>query len=170
MQGAFLRHAHMEGAILIRANMAGTNLKHTHLEAAVFDYSMLTGTVAELNDLTKANLHGSLNRGGMLRYVNLKRARFDRYTDFRDVFLDGSVNMSAEFRAQMGDPCQWVQEVLDDEKFYRHWRGWVETRQPLKKENHWEEFAPEEYHHVDPISPPPGCGWKSNLGPNLGGP
>ncbi len=162
MEGAVLSGAQMEGAVLSGAQMEGANLDGAQMEAAVFDFSELTGTPDAINVLFATNLSMSTNIGGMLRFVDLSRIELDPETDFRNSFLDASVTITPEFRAQMGNPCQWVRDVItDDDAFYGHWRGWIEVHPDPPFSDTWSVIAPEGFENVTAIQPPPGCEWKT---------
>ena len=82
--------------------------------------------------------------------------------DFRNAFLDGSVSVTEEFRAQMGAPCQWVTGVIaDDADFYGRWRGSIEARPDDVIFERWAEVATEAFRNAPAIPPPPGCAWKT---------
>lgn len=167
MQKANLRRAQMQGVNLTRAKMQETELTGAQLQGAKFNFSILTGSPKETNDLKKANLSKSANRGGALRFVDLSSAIFDSMTDFRNAFLDGSVALHQDFRTQMGNPCQWVNKVVeDDATFYGYWRGWVEANSSAPKSDKWNRIAPREYQNVTAIPPPEGCTWKTGPMPD----
>ena len=82
--------------------------------------------------------------------------------DFRNAFLDGSVSVTEEFRAQMGAPCQWVTGVIaNDADFYGRWRGSIEARPDDVIFERWAEVATEAFRNAPAIPPPPGCAWKT---------
>lgn len=161
MDGRVLGFAQMEGANLSRSQMDGADLSGAQIERALLHFSQLTGTVQSMNELKSTNLSGSINDGGMLRFADMSDVVFDEVTDFRNAFLDGSVTMTPAFRAQMGEPCQWVEAVLEDNAFYGHWRGWVDAKSPASLFESWATIAPDAYRDVTPIPPPPGCTWKT---------
>ncbi|MDW3221892.1 MAG: pentapeptide repeat-containing protein [Paracoccaceae bacterium] len=168
MEGADLRRAQMEGADLRRAQMEGADLRRAQMERAMFDYTRLTGVKTAYIHLQETNLSMSTNHGGMLRFVDLTGADFDGGTDFRNAFLDGSVRMTDAFRQQMGDPCQWHDDVIeDDEIFYGRWRGWIEVG-PFNTYalQIWESIAPEGFEGVEAIEPDQGCTWKTGPMPD----
>jgi len=159
------RWAKMQATLLIRAQMQGTNLSRAMLEEANFSNSFLAGTVKRKNTLHYSNLSASLNAGGALRFVDLRDILFDQATDFRNAFLDGSVQMTDAFRDQMGTPCQWAgePEPLSDKVFFGRWRGWIEhTTNPNPPLLGWSIMAPEGFKDVTPIAPPDGCEWKTD--------
>jgi uncharacterized protein YjbI with pentapeptide repeats len=127
MQGADLSGAQMEGADLSGAQMEGADLSGTQMEGAALHYAQLTGAADDHKILYDTNLSMSIIGGGMLRFVDLTTVQFDETTDFRNAFLDGSVAMTAAFRDQMGQPCQWATEPLNDAAFHARWRGWIEV-------------------------------------------
>jgi hypothetical protein len=100
--------------------------------------------------------------------VDLTCAQFDAQTDFRNAFLDGSVSITPAFRAQMGDPCQWVETVIDDDaEFYGRWRGWVEAKPDAGFLESWRSVGPGAWRGVEAIPPPPGCSWKTEPMPGM---
>ncbi|MFK7881102.1 pentapeptide repeat-containing protein [Roseobacter sp.] len=168
MDRADLRRAKLEGASLGDAQMERANLRGAQMEGSVFDYSQMTGKPSDVSYLVETNLSMSTNNAGMLRFVDLTEVVFDPQTDFRNVFLDRSVTMTPTFRAQMGNPCQWAQERLDDAVFYAQWRGWVEAIPEPQWFIAWEYIAPAAYRDVTPTPPPPGCTWKTGPMPDAG--
>lgn len=175
MRGASLMGAKMEGVDLSRAQMQGVVLVATRMHRVKFDFSLLTGSADDVNVLDSTNLSGATNQGGALRFVDLNKIVFDRETDFRNAFLDGSVNVNMAFREQMGSPCQWSPEPLPDEEFYGRWRGWVESspgieinwpedlkidgEETLYARPDWKALAPVRWQDVPAIAPPAGCEW-----------
>jgi uncharacterized protein YjbI with pentapeptide repeats len=158
--------AHMEGVDLRGAQMKEANFRGAQMEGAMFDYSELTGTSDKINTLFATNLSRSANKGGLLRFVDLTEANFDAETDFRNAFLDGSVAMTETFRAQMGNPCQWATEIIDNgSDLYGRWRGWIEARSHTgvteSPSKGWTFIAPPGFENVTAIPPPPGCTWKT---------
>lgn len=158
MEEAFLRGAQMEGVNLELARMPVVDLKRAQLQGANFSFSSLTGREDAQNSLDQTNLSRSINNGGMLRFVDLTDAEFDSATDFRNAFLDASVTMTGSFRTQMSSPCQWSDEKLGKTEFYGRWRGWVEAGPSSPS---WSDISPKGFEDVTPISPPPGCAWKT---------
>lgn len=165
---ATLRGARMVGANLSEAQMEGANLSGAQIEGADLNFSILTGRKDRPSFLSNTNLGRSINQGGMLRFVDLTGAEFDSDTDFRNAFLDGSVVMTNDFRDQMGRPCQWADQRLDDAAFFGRWRGWIEARGTHKLDS-WSMNAPEGFEDVTPILPPEGCGWKTGPMPGAEG-
>lgn len=162
LRDALLRGAKLENANLRHAKILGTDLSGAQLQGANFDYSALTGEAIKTNELRFTNLSKSVNNGGMLRHVNLETIIYDQETDFRNAFLDDSVIMTKEFRAQMGNPCQWINTTLiEDSVFYGHWRGWIEASPSMSNLVEWSVISPKGYRNVEAIPPDPGCGWKS---------
>lgn len=167
LTGANLSGAQMEGAFLWGAQMEGADLWAAQMEGAIFDYAKLTGVKAAYILLQETNLSMSANNGGMLRFVDLTGAEFDGSTDFRNAFLDGSVRMTDAFRQQMGKPCQWHNDVIeDDATFYGRWRGWIEAAPSNVDPPHWEWIAPEGFEGVEAIKPDQGCAWKTGPMPD----
>jgi hypothetical protein len=116
--------------------------------------------------LDDTNLSASTNDGGALRYVELRPARFDRSTDFRNAFLDSSVDVPHVLEERAGRPCQWAWArdanggaPLTNVQFYSMWRGWLQTDQDFF-DGTWRSIAPA-WDAVTPVSPPPGCTWKT---------
>jgi uncharacterized protein YjbI with pentapeptide repeats len=166
MQGADLTRAQMQAADLFEAQLQGAILIQTQMQAAALHYTQVTGARNRPSILKETNLSMATNNGGMLRFVDLRPAISDKATDFRNTFLDGTVTMTEAFRVQMGDPCQWVKEPLEDAEFYARWRGWIYLG---KLYDEWENMSvPDHYRDITPIlPPPPGCEWKT--GPMLAG-
>ncbi|MEP5091932.1 MAG: pentapeptide repeat-containing protein, partial [Paracoccaceae bacterium] len=163
LQRADLSNAQMQGASFSLTQMEETTLADAQLQKAALRYTQMTGTSDHLSVFTNTNLNGTINRGGMLRFVDLRLAVFDKDTDFRNTFLDGTVKMTESFRNQMGSPCQWVAVVLDEAEFYGRWRGWSQLG---GLEDDWQTMSvPDAYREIDPINPPLGCAWKT--GPML---
>ncbi|MEM9577160.1 MAG: pentapeptide repeat-containing protein [Pseudomonadota bacterium] len=155
-----LYKARMEQASLIQTTMDRAILGEANLMATELIYTRLMGTRDRVTSLQGTDLRGSVMMGGMIRYVELSGITFDEQTDFRNVFLDGSVSMTPELRAQMGYPCQWVdRELTDDAEYYGYWRGWVETAPAYIWPMLWEFVAPEPFRNVPAIAPPEGCMW-----------
>lgn len=92
-------------------------------------------------------------------------AAFDRQSDWRNVFLDASVEVPPELRQWMGDPCQWRwaetyrddNGPLSDAEFFGMWRGWLERAQDQLIT--WEQYAPDRWREVPAIAPPSECTW-----------
>ena len=122
-------------------------------------YAQLTGAPDRPAVLDITDLSMAINNGGMLRFVDLRRAIFDEATDFRNTFLDGTVKVTEAFRDQMGNPCQWVNAPLDDSEFYARWQGWIFSGPTPKS---WLFVSvPDACQDITPIPPPPGCEWKT---------
>ncbi len=86
----------------------------------------------------------------------------DKATDFRNTFLDGTVEMTDAFRDQMGYPCQWIEEVLGEEEFYARWLGWIKAGPSFRRSFSLNSIRfPDAYREITPIPPPPGCEWKT---------
>lgn len=173
MEGANFSGAEMEETYLYKAQMERASFIQTTIDKAVlgealmvraeFIYSRLFGTKNQVTYLQGTDMRGSVMMGGMIRNAELSEIIFDEQTDFRNVFLDGSVGMTPELRAQMGDPCQWVDaRVTDDVEFYGYWRGWVEAAPEHIWPMPWEFVAPEAFKDVAAIPPLSGCVWKTD--------
>lgn len=177
MQGAIFRDAQMQRVNLRGAPLEGVDLTGAQMQGAMLDYLRITGIGTLLRG---TDLRGATNHGGMLRNVDLSEVIFDGETDFRNVFLDGSVTLPDGFAEQMGNPCQWVQdEVLSDGEFLGRWRGWIEnepetglTRIPGDDEFKrlgWKLVGQDSEHpeqsgediQVLPIPPPETCTWQT---------
>lgn len=155
----------MQGADLTEARMQKANLVWAEMQGSQFDYNLLTGQADDQIFLDDTNLTASINNGGAVRFVNMRGATFDRKTDFRNAFLDGSVTLPDGFAEQMAcarsaadcaekRPCHWPSETLSDEQFYGTWRTWVERRA-----NIWPIVAPAEWRDVKPQPIPKDCQW-----------
>ncbi len=156
LDGATLDHAQMEETSLNFAKMAGTKLTNTYLERANLSYSYMTSPKGHFANMIDANLTAAINEGGALRAMSLQGVKFSPLTDFRNVFLDGSVVVPDGFAAQMGHPdarpCQWITTTLNDAEFFAIWRWWV-LRNPGYttefSEQMWIEFvAPDRWKDV----------------------
>jgi uncharacterized protein YjbI with pentapeptide repeats len=186
LQRANLRETNLRGAILVGANMheadlsgaqlQKANLRAARLNGATLDFTVITGDPAAENvrlspelrmsrnipGLASIDLSMATNNGGMLRFVDMTEIVFDDATDFRNVFLDGSVSMTAEFRARMGNPCQWVdRRIEDDAEFYGRWRGWIEAARDDLYAPDWKSLAPSGFEDVEAVRPSPFCKWKT---------
>lgn len=162
LQNADLFRAQLSGASLRRAWLRGARLVGANMRDAELSFSLITGNRTEPSRLTGVNFAGSKNEGGALRFVDVREAEFDSNSDWRNVFLDGSVAVPPDFRESLNSPCQWSAEPLLDEEFFGRWRGWLNANPKLNMENPilgWRAIAPEEWHDVAPISPPEGCVW-----------
>ncbi|ANB35178.1 hypothetical protein A6024_14375 [Rhodovulum sulfidophilum] len=159
MEGANFFEAQMKGADLFGAQMEGANLFGVQMEGADLSMSFSTGVRFEPLIIQSANLRAVTNDGGALRFADFRSVTFNEKTDFRNVFLDGSVQITDGFRKQMGDPCQWHADVLNDEEFFGRWRGWVEASG--KGKTYWPWVSPAGLSDVAAIPPPDGCTWKT---------
>ncbi|WP_306116562.1 MULTISPECIES: pentapeptide repeat-containing protein [unclassified Roseovarius] len=156
LDGATLDHAQMESTALNFAKMAGTKLTNTYLERANLSYSYLSSPEGHFANMIDANLSATINEGGALRAMSLQGAKFSRLTDFRNVFLDGSVTVPEDFAAQMGRPlarpCQWVSATLSDPDFFSIWRWWILQNPSYStafNDQMWHEFvAPQGWEDV----------------------
>lgn len=133
LHGAQLQDANLFEAQLQEANLHGAQLQEVfligaQLQGSTWPYAILTGTAANSILPLWTNLSASTNNGGALRFVDLSHARFDLRTDWRNVFLDGSVTGPSFKRiAGRGTPCQWVDRVItDDAAFMALWRWWFD--------------------------------------------
>ncbi|MBL3554242.1 pentapeptide repeat-containing protein [Rhodovulum sulfidophilum] len=159
LEGADLSWAHLEWADLTGAQLEGANLSLVQLEGADLSMSFLTGVRFELLIIQSLNLRAVTNDGGALRFADFRSVTFNEKTDFRNAFLDGSVQITDGFRKQMGDPCQWHADVLSDEEFFGRWRGWVEASENISL--YWQGRSPEVWSDVAAIPPADGCTWKT---------
>lgn len=131
----------MEGADLSFAKMKGVKLRFAQMQMAEFSYSYLTGDNEPRNAAEGWDLSGSLNKGGALRNIDLTEVKWDKTTDFRNVFFDGSVVVPDALFAQMGYPCQITHKVLDDKEFFLRWSKWIQNKDNPKIPK-WSEVAP----------------------------
>lgn len=142
LEGAKLDRAQLEESALNFANMAGVKLYGTHLEGADLSYSFLSSPADHSAILKDANISAATNNGGALRDLSLEGVIFDPNTDFRNVFLDGTVSVPEDFARQMGRPasrpCQWVEDPLSDAEFFSIWRWWI-----LKNDSYTRKFNTE---------------------------
>ncbi|OLS51318.1 hypothetical protein BV392_04425 [Rhodovulum sulfidophilum] len=160
MERAVLIDAQMEGADLSVVQMEGANLSGAQMEGADLSMSFLTGVRFEPLIIQSANLRAVTNGGGALRFADFRSVTFNEETNFRNAFLDGSVQITDGFRKQMGDPCQWHADVLSDEEFFGRWRGWLEASGMDSR--HWSNISPAGWSDVASIAPPEGCVWKTS--------
>ncbi|BAQ67844.1 Pentapeptide repeat-containing protein [Rhodovulum sulfidophilum] len=159
MEGVDLRWAQMAGVDLSGARMAGVDLRGVQMAGANLTMSFLESGQFEPSEFPSMNLQGVTNYGGALRSVDLRDATFDETTDFRNAFLDGTVQTSDSFREQMGNPCQWHADVLSDEEFFGRWLGWLEASE--NGSVGWQQFLPIAWRNVAAIAPPDGCVWQT---------
>ncbi|MBL3596585.1 pentapeptide repeat-containing protein [Rhodovulum sulfidophilum] len=156
---ADLRNARLNGADLRSAQLKRVKLLQVQMERANLSRSFLTGAPTESLLLQLTNLAAAENNGGAVRFADLRGAVFDEETDFRNAFMDGSVQVSDGFRQQMADPCQWHADTLSDEEFFGRWRGWIEATGGASSD--WPLVAPSGWLEVRAIPPPEGCVWKT---------
>lgn len=158
LEGANVRRAQMEGADLLGAQMGGVDLRGAQMEGADLSFSKLMGMADHVIVLQDTVLDAAVNNGGALRFVDLSPAISNPASDFRNSFGDASVVLP-DFIGEDDRPCQWARgDPLPDEAFYARWRGWIELF-PGGGENIWRSNAPEGWHDVQPVPPPPGCTW-----------
>lgn len=181
LRWADLSNSNLEGTYLLNAKIAGANFG-----SAILDHSLISGrpgkSVSFFGPLflgLPTNLVKARNSGGAIRFADMRRAKFDSLTDFRNVFLDGSVLYEKRFASQMSfpneKPCQWVKEILIDEDFFGIWRWWNQQREPHLI---WESFSPKKWKEVAPASPelrakygiPDDCAWKTGPLKTFSGP
>jgi uncharacterized protein YjbI with pentapeptide repeats len=164
MEGASLSGAQMEGANLSWAQMEEVNLRGAQMEGADLSYSHLTGKEDRKSLLQSTNFSASRNNGGALRFLDMTEIVFDGRTDFRNAFMDGSVELTDAFRMQLGDQCQSrLDTVLSDEEFYGRWLGWLLAEPDSLSTQLVRWYLPAKWKDVEPIAPDPGCVWKPPL-------
>ena len=157
LDAANLRWAQLERADLRTAIMVGTDLSIANLTEADLSYSLLSGSADQPNVLFFTVLSASKNEGGALRYVDFTHAQIDHQTDFRNVFMDGSVIVPETMREMFGDQCQSrLEEILSDEEFYGRWIGWFQQSRDWRVSF----TVPAKWRNVTPIPPDPDCFWK----------
>lgn len=145
-------------ATLVEARLLSVDLDWAYLQQADISRSYMAGHKGEHTRLSGTNFEATKNLGGAIRYVEATEAIFDYRTDWRNTFLDGTVNLPEQLRRRLGRPCQWTEKKLDDEQFFGFWRGWVEHGTA----HDWKRLPiPTEFKNVTPIPPPPGCEWKT---------
>ncbi|MBL3587675.1 pentapeptide repeat-containing protein [Rhodovulum sulfidophilum] len=160
LEGADIFETQLEGIYIIETQLEGADLSWAQLEGADLSMSFLTGVRFEPLIIQSANLRAVTNNGGALRFADFRSVTFNEKTDFRNAFLDGSVQITDDFRKQMGDPCQWHADVLSDEEFFGRWRGWIEASG--KVATPWWLISPAGWSDVAAIPPPDGCVWKTS--------
>lgn len=136
MPQAILRRALMEKTNLFSAKLDGADLRGaimqdvilngTKLHGANIGFAGIFGSDFLETTLSVTNLAATQASGTALRYVDLTQAEWDEKTDFRNAFLDASVTVSDDFRARMGNPCQWLSERLGYREFHSVWRWWID--------------------------------------------
>ncbi|WP_146346879.1 pentapeptide repeat-containing protein [Phaeobacter marinintestinus] len=173
LSNAHLDRADLRGAKLVAVNLLGASMvntvfANTELTGSKLDLSYMAGSENNPLDLGGVDLSSSTNEGGALRHVDLYGAIFDDNTDWRNVFLDGSVEVPLELERSMNFPCQWewarnhYSKLLQTEQlFFSQWRGWL-SRLPDWQPSYWSDIAPKEWHDVQPVYPPEHCLWKTN--------
>ncbi|MDU9003449.1 pentapeptide repeat-containing protein [Sedimentitalea todarodis] len=168
MQGANLSWAQMQGANLSWAQMQGADLSGAQMQEANLSWALLTGTLENPNIASATNLSASINNGGALRFVDLRSAKIDALTDWRNAFFDGSVLVPNDRKNQIGQPCLWRwiaknPDPLPDKEYFGRWRGWL-TLYPAWDDDYWSWLSsvPKDWRDVAAIPPPPGCIWHSD--------
>ncbi|WP_172329252.1 pentapeptide repeat-containing protein [Mangrovicoccus sp. HB161399] len=161
LQGAVLEGVRMQEADLSEANIQNAKLREAELERADLSRSLLTGTGETSSSLHSANLKSSVNQGGAARFADLSRAAFNDRTDWRNAFIDGSVDLPSGFPIPIVRACGWITQAIEDDlEFYGKWRGWHEAG-PLSR-IWWDLFAPDAWRDAPAIPPPPGCDWDTS--------
>ena len=157
-----LRWAALHRAQMERAVISNSDLRNAQMRQANLGYAFLAGTPEAPLDMRLADLSASRNQGGAFRDALLDEVEFDRMTDFRNAFLDGSVAVDDTFRARMGMPCQWEPQVLlDDAAYFGRWRWWFDASRDKASFEEWQLVAPPDWRDV-PVNPgPEGCAWKT---------
>ncbi len=120
--------ADFANAKLWKSEFIQSRLNDVNLHGTELSFTFFQGTEAEPITFAKADLTASVNHGGALRYLDLRDMTFDALTDFRNVFLDGTVLLPKGFADAMGTPCQWSTERLSDEEYFGRWRWWIESK------------------------------------------
>lgn len=157
LEGASLNLAGMEGSDLFGAKLERADLTSANLRGSNLSGSILAGTEKLPMVLRFTNLSGAINRGGALRFVDLRSAIFSHSTDFRNSFGDATVLLPDTLEP----PCQWATHWLSDADFFAQWRGWIEANPDYPNENIlWTIIAPDQWRNVKPVPPPEGCMWK----------
>lgn len=168
MKGAVLSGVEMEEAVLREAQMQGADLIVAQMKGVDLSFSSLMGDQQSILKLPGTNLSAAINSGGALRFANLTGADFDKLSDFRNSFGDGSVKLPSGFREAQGGLCQWPGNgtaVLSDAEFFGRWKGWL-----LHPSNPHEDEASafilqgknQALREAEPIPPDdPTCVWKT---------
>ncbi|MEM6891057.1 MAG: pentapeptide repeat-containing protein [Pseudomonadota bacterium] len=168
--------AELEWAVFHNASAPGADFRDADLGGSRFEGTKLTGSKFndanaflasfiwsedQPSDLRATDFRAFELLGGAIRYADLRPAYFDEQTDWFNVFLDGSTTLNKTLRETHRDddgnlPCQWTEEVLDDEAFYGRWRWWATKHFNAD----WSDIAPFGYLNV-PLNPgPDNCEWK----------
>lgn len=177
-EGASLDATRLDGALVERAWFANANLIETSFEGASLfgaDFSHARLRFSHLVDvkLTPAKFVGALVSsthiegradwpvgqpdftgatllGVTFRNLDLSRAGFEGPDQLDQTFADGSVRLPEG----MARPCHWVDAILNDHDYHRHWRG-VFDAMPYSPS--WSAVVPEAFLDITPMPLPEDC-------------
>lgn len=162
--GSSLKDSNLIGLLATHASFRGADLSNS-----ILNFSLISGPRSVPADsFYLTNLSSTTNFGGAIRKIDLSDVAFDGRTDWRNVFLDGTVVGNSFLRISgRGSPCQWVNSVIESEAdFHSLWRWWVESAAPLnQRPNRW----PSALRRVKSASPelrakygiPEDCTWQT---------
>jgi uncharacterized protein YjbI with pentapeptide repeats len=154
LNGADIGGTAMSEANLWSAQLEGVSLAGAELLGANLSYSRLVGSADSPLVLEWTNLDAVRANGSALRFVDLRAAIFSPTSDFRNAFGDATVLLPIPGENR---PYQWPRRELSDREFYARWRGWLALAPEAPS---WASIAPDEWHDVEPVPPPPGCVWQ----------
>lgn len=149
LDGANLSSATAPQAIFSAATMYHTVIFYNDLRGAHFDFAFMIGNENLANDWAYTNLSGVSARGALVQHAVLTNVIFDEATDFRDTLMDGTVDVPDALRAQMGNPCQWLNVDVPIEEMMQIWRWWFDQ---IGYTN-WEDFMVPVFHQIIPAGP-----------------
>ncbi|WP_342075460.1 pentapeptide repeat-containing protein [Yoonia sp. SS1-5] len=177
LAGANLSEIVLDGAVLHDTNLAGANLAGIQATGADFAGADMTGadfsiayisgpSLAGEEPLRDAIVTGS-RHAGALRNIDLSQIHEMGQLDWRNVFIDGSVKGRDRLMDALGldtPPCQWADEVLDNQTFRGRWAGWMNTAIEYDDGIYVSNFNVVNFNDllpsdVAPIPPPDGCVW-----------
>ncbi|MEO9778407.1 MAG: pentapeptide repeat-containing protein [Sedimentitalea sp.] len=167
-RNAILSETFLSGADLGGAQMQGARLSGAQMQGADLFGTLLTGTLENPNLASDTNLSARTINGGALRFVDLRSAKIDALTDWRNAFFDGSVLVPNNKKTQIGQTCLWGwiaknPDPLPDKEYFGRWRGWL-TLDPEWDDDDWSELpsVPEDWRDIADIPPPSDCAWHSD--------
>ncbi|MFK7754332.1 MAG: pentapeptide repeat-containing protein [Sedimentitalea sp.] len=167
---ATLTEPNLQDADLTRATLSATkvfrpsSMAGAKIIATTATNSRWIGTFAAPISLKNTDLRKSTFEGAAFQFVDFKGAIFDRTTDFRNAFFDGSVQLPRHIADQIDAKCQHPPAVLSQSDFLAHWLGWL-TLNPDWEPAIWQRLVENEFHDLQPIAPPIGCLWQNTNHP-----
>ena len=173
LQGASFVQAQLLGADFTFAYLPSVNFDRANLSTAQFAYAYIAGEPltqtgnriqSTLNSFAwgsqqnrgptiELNISGTDFRYSAIRNYDLSEATFDKDTNLKDAFLDGSVGLPEDLVGSNA-PCHWLKTpAQNDEEFFGRWRGFIESRSRGAFAPSWEMIAPEQWKDVASIGP-----------------